>query len=167
MLNIGEYIVKSGEGVCVVDSTVDMSFGTETRKYYLLIPVYDQKVKDYVPASGDHAGLRPVMTVEEAERLINEIPDIPETEITNEKLREQAYKDAIRSCDPRQLVGIIKNMYLRSRARKLQGKKTTAVDDRYFQMAEKALYSELGFILKKSAEEVRSQIIESAGGKEA
>ena len=39
-----------------------------------------------------------------------------------------------------------------------RGKKITATDERYFKQAEEALYTELGFALEKTNEEIRALI---------
>ena len=53
---------------------------------------------------------RKVITKQEADTLIREIPAIQAAWVENEKLRENVYKEAIKSCDLRELVKIIKNM---------------------------------------------------------
>ena len=168
MLEIGDYIVKVGEGVCRVDSEITMKVpgGSDEISYYLLVPVYDPRIKVYLPKTGSYekTEVRPVMSTEEAKKLVHSVNEIQAAEVPNEKLREETYKEAIRSCEPDKLVSIIKHMYLRSVERQAQGKKNTAMDDRYFAMAEKALYSELGFVLHKSDAEVRALIKETAEG---
>lgn len=48
----------------------------------------------------------------------------------------------------KRLVGIIKTLYLRKQERVDAGKKNTAVDERYFKLAENHLHSELAFALQ-------------------
>lgn len=161
MYSIGEYVVKAGNGVCEIRDIVKMSVpGEVVRKdFYLLIPYYDRSTKIYVSVDGHKNVIRPVMTEKAAWDLIEQLPQIEETWIENEKLREQKYKEAIRSCDPNELVGIIKNMYYRKQQRMAEGRKNTAVDERYFKMAEEILHSEIAFSIKKSRDELM-QIIE-------
>ena len=54
---------------------------------------------------------------------------------------------------------IIKMIYERKQKRLAQGKKCTATDARYFQMAENLLYMELGVALGKPKEEICKTII--------
>jgi CarD family transcriptional regulator len=75
--------------------------------------------------------------------------------IDNDKQREQKYKEAIHSCEPEKLVSIIKNMYNRKLIRTAQGKKNTAVDDRYFKLAENNLYTELAFAMEKDKDDMQ------------
>jgi CarD family transcriptional regulator len=109
--------------------------------------------------------MRRAMGEKEAWDFIDSIPVIDVKWIESDKSREQEYKNAMRSNDPRHLVGIIKNLYLRSRERENQGKKVTAVDDRYFKMAENALNSELAHALGKDKNDIRDLIAESIESK--
>lgn len=164
MLTIGDYIVKAGEGVCRVDCEIMMKVpgGVEEVPYYLLVPVSDERIRVYLPVSENYTEIRPVMSRIEAEELIDAVPSIEAAVVDNEKLRETTYKEAIRSCEPEKIIAILKHLRFRSLERQAQGKKNTAVDDRYFAMAEKALYSELGFVLEKSDDEVRDLLADSA-----
>ena len=65
----------------------------------------------------------------------------------NEKFREDSYKKCIRTCECRDLLRIIKTIYVRKQARLSHGKKTTATDERYLKLAEDHLYSEFSMLL--------------------
>lgn len=159
---IGDYIVKSTDGVCKVEDILHLNMsGVDCKKeYYLLIPVGEKAEKIYVPVD-TKTNIRKAMTEEEALKLIDKIPEIEEMWVDNEKMREQRYKEAVRSGDPESLISIIKMIYLRKQKRMAQGKKTMMVDERYFQKAEQSLYSELGFALGKNKDEVCRIIEES------
>ena len=92
--------------------------------------------------------------------MIKRIPDIPTAWTNNEKMREQNYKEAVRANDPEALVAIIKMIYQRKQKRLAQGKKCTATDARYFQIAENLLYMELGVALEKPKQEICKTIID-------
>lgn len=157
MYEIGEYIVKPiNDGVCKVADIMHLNMtGTDKNKlYYLLIPIDDAKGKIYLPTDTAEATTRRAMTEDEALKLISKIPEIEEISIDDEKLREQKYKEAVRSCNPEALIAIIKMTYLRKKKRQEQGKKHTVVDERYFKMAEDFLYSELEFALNKNKDEI-------------
>ena len=64
-------------------------------------------------------------------------------------MREQNYKEAVKANDLEALVAIIKMIYQRKQKRLAQGKKCTATDARYFQIAENLLYMELGAAIGK------------------
>ena len=52
------------------------------------------------------------------------------------------------------LIGAAKTMYGRRMKRDQEGKKLTAVDERYSKLVENAIYSELAFALGKSQSEM-------------
>lgn len=160
MYNVGEYVMKPTNGVCEIKDIVDREFLDTVKQYYQLVPLSDRNAVLYVPVNRTEDSMRSVMTSNEAATLISRIPMIEESWVNNEKERERRYKEAIRSNDPEKLVGVIKLIYQRKKTRQEQGKKTTVVDGRYFDMAEKLLYSELEFAMKKSIDEVKNLIRE-------
>ena len=123
-------------------------------------PVEDEKEKIYVPVSNSASRLRLCLTKEEAWNLIKRIPEIPTAWTNNEKMREQSYKEAVKSNDPEALVAIIKMIYQRKQKRLAQGKKCTTTDARYFQVAENLLYVELGIALGKPKQQICKTIID-------
>ncbi len=160
MHQVGEYIVKAFDGVCKVEDILhpQMSGIEKDRMYYLLIPVDDPAGKIYLPLDTTDSSLRKVMDEAEARSLIGRVTEIDVLEVENERLREQCYKDAIRSCKPETWISLIKLIRLRKESRIVQGKKATVLDERYFKMAEGKLYSELGFALQLTKEEVQEQL---------
>lgn len=163
MYEIGSYVVKANNGVCQITDILHLDLpGTDKdRLYYLLIPVESKTSKLYVPTDTAEQNLRKALNEAEAWEIIHAIPDTEAAWIANDKLREQAYKEALHSCDPTALVSIIKNLYLRKQQRFEQGKKSTATDDRYFKLAEDHLYAELAFALGKDKGEMRQIIIDT------
>lgn len=163
MYKIGDYVVKPSSGVCRVDNIMhlDMSGVDRNRLYYLLVPVNDENGKIYYPVDSLAQQIRKVMTSQEAHELIERIPDIQEISISNDKLREQKYKEVVKSIEPESLLSIIKTTYLRKKDRLQKGKKNTVADENYLNLAEKMLFSELCLVLGKDKEEVHNLITES------
>ena len=78
--------------------------------------------------------------------------------VDNDKQRESMYKEAIKSCDCRELVKIIKNLQSRKLKRLSEGKKTTATDEKYIKIAEENLYSELAFAVGREIKEMQQLV---------
>lgn len=159
----GEYVVKANTGVCVIEDIQKrrLTESSAEKEYYCLAPIADSRAKVFVPVESDKSNLRKAMDEGEAMALIHDIPNIKSRWIENDKTREQEYKNAMHSNDPVALVSIIKNLYLRNKERAERGKKVTAVDDRYFKMAENALYSEIAHALRKNKDDMKQLIIDS------
>ena len=161
MFKKGDFVVNTNNGICEINDIVTMNMSGIDKEYYLLIPVAEQTAKVYVPIDLATQRIRLAMRKKDALELIESIKDIDEAYIENEKEREKTYKEALNSRDPKRLVGIIKILYLRKQERAEAGKKNTAVDERYFKLAENHLHSELAFALQVDKEKVQEMILNS------
>lgn len=161
MFDIGQQIVYGTTGVCIVNKIgpLDSASGTGDRIYYTLLPFYSKESTIYTPVDNQKIVMRPILTKEEAESLIEEIPRIEKLWITDEKQREQNYKDALAKVDCRELIRVIKTIYPRKQERLAAGKKVTANDERYFNMAEDFLYKELAISLEMELDEVADYVV--------
>lgn len=157
-----DYIIYGNHGVCKVETigTVSLPMVDKNKIYYTLRPVYKNDAVIYAPVENAKAVMRPVLTREEAEMLIQEIPQLESVWITNEKEREFQYKAALRSCDCRELIRIIKTLYGRKMNRLRDGKKVTVVDERYFRQAEEQLYGELAFAMDMERSQMADYLTE-------
>ena len=124
MFEKGQYIIYGIRGVCeVMDiTTIDRPGGPQGKLYYVLRPYYHQDSKIVTPVDSDKTVIRPLLTREEALELIDRIQDVQEMEVTEDKQREERYKEALKTCDCRVWVSMIKALYLRRKDRIEQGK---------------------------------------------
>jgi len=161
MFGIGQKVICSNKGVCIVEdiTTLDISGVDKNKKYYILKPIFISASTVYVPVDSATTSMRKILTKEEAQELISDIPQIPVLEIKNERLLEQDYKACLKTnaCD--QWVKLIKTIYERKQMRLQKGRKETAIDSKYFRIAEEVLYGELAVALDMERDRV-SQYIE-------
>lgn len=160
MFKIGDYVVYGNSGVCKVEDIGPLSIGSQDKDYYTLIPVYGRNSKLYTAVDSDKVVIRPIMTRQESDALIDEMEEIDELSICDEKRREDIYKETMRTCDCKEWVRIIKTLYTRKMDRISRGKKVTSSDERYLQMAEENLFGELAFSLQIPKEKVGEFISE-------
>ena len=86
------------------------------------------------------------------------MPTIEVLWIPDEKKRELKYKEALKTCDYRAWISIVKTLYNRKKERIAQGKKITSLDERYLKATENELYSELSLILGVPKKEMEAFI---------
>ncbi len=160
MFRKGEYVVVGNKGVCAIEdiTTLDISGVDKKREYYILKPVYVPGSTVYVPVDAAKESMRKVLTREEAKQLIDTIPKIPLITITNDKLLEQEYRGCMKTNSCEEWIKIIKTIYLRKQKRLEAGRKVTAVDAKYFRIAEDNLYGELAVVLDIPRTEVEEYI---------
>ena len=167
MFKVGDYVVYGNSGVCRVEDIGPISIGSKDKDYYTLVPVYGRNSRLYTVVNSDKVVIRPIMTKQESDALIDEMENIDALWIGDEKKREEIYKETIRTCDCKAWVQIIKTLYLRKMDRLARGKKVTSSDERYLHMAEDNLFGELAFSLKMPKEKVGEFISEKIMAKEA
>lgn len=159
MFKKGTNVICGNNGICKVEdvTTLDFEWVDKTQKFYILRPVFSSESTVYIPV--DTNELRPALTKEEANELVKEMKNIETLPIADEKTLEKTYKELIRSCDPVCLVQLIKTLLLRKENRLLKGFKVTALDARYFKLAEDHLYGELSVVLGIPKEEMREFVL--------
>lgn len=142
-------MIYGSAGICqVVDvTTMEMDGVPKDHLYYVLRPENGNGGTIFTPVDHTKVVLRRMMTKEEVEDLLGDMPKLETLQISNEKLRENAYRECMKSCDSRELVRMIKTIYLRKKERISCGKKATATDERYLKLAEDSLYSEFSHLL--------------------
>ena len=166
MYKVGQYIIYGFEGVCRVESIgpVDIKGAQKDVNYYTLAPVY-QHGKLYVPVESK-AYSRPVMTKEEAEALIAEIPNIPceVFESSNPRLLTEHYQARIKSNDCRELLKVLRSIHAKKQSALEKGHRLGQVDERCFKQAEEKLHGELAVVLEISVQDVRQYITDALEG---
>lgn len=156
MYKVDDLVVYGKNGVCrvVKIGTLAIPMADSDKKYYTLEPVYQHEEVIYAPVENCKIAMRPIMSKDEAKALIDEMPDIDIISCDNDREREMQYKSVLQACDSRELVRVIKDLYMRKEKRLLEGKKATVIDERYFKQAEEQLYGELAYALEMNKDEV-------------
>ncbi|MCQ2512638.1 MAG: CarD family transcriptional regulator [Lachnospiraceae bacterium] len=162
VFQVGQLIVYGNTGVCRVEKIgpPDLVGAAEGVDYYTLSPYYSKNSRIFTPCDNDKVVMRPVISKREAKKLVDDIPEIELLCIVDEKSREERYKETMRSCDCREFVSIIKTIYERKLQRLAEGKKVTASDEKYYNMAEDKLYGELAIALEMDKVKVKEYIKE-------
>ena len=152
MYQVGEYIVHPGQGVCKVDEVV-----SEPQETYLLQPVgVRNPVRISFPVASE-ARLRPVLSRDEAQELIDEYPQLSPDSYTERSLalEEEHFKDQIRRGTCRDTVRIVKTFRLRIAEVRSRNKKPPVVYERILKQASERSLSELAVALGITPDDVR------------
>ena len=112
MFEVGEHVICGSKGVCIVEkvTTLDIPGVEKERLYYILKPIYMAASTVYVPVDATKPEMRKVLSRDEADELINNIPDIPTILCTNEKLLEQEYKSCMKTINCEEWIKVIKTI---------------------------------------------------------
>ena len=160
MFEINDPIFFSGTGVCRITGIQAVKFGTmEEQECYVLKPVADPSSCLYIPVMNDEvqSDIRPVLTQEAVSHLIHMMPQEESIWISNDRDRCKDYLAKIQSCDSRQLIKIIKTLYIEKNINS-KTKRLNTSDAKIMSIAEKLLYEEFAFVLGIDPKEVVSYI---------
>lgn len=162
LFEINDYVFHGGSGVCVVEDICvpeHLRGGDVSRQYYRLHPLYEAGSVVYTPIDNPRSIMRKITSRQEAEALIQSLPNVEQLQIENDKYREAEYREALKTNNCAEWLRVIKTIYLRNCDRK----RPRQPDDRFLRMAEDLLYGELAVPLGIPKEQVREQILAQLG----
>lgn len=162
MFSVNDTVVYGTDGVCTVTDITTRVFAKEKAEYYVLTPIHQSGACIYVPTASEALlrKMRRVLSAEEIRQLIADIPQESCQEwITDEASRRAAFKAILQSGDRRELVRMIKTIYLHGQEQKQNGRKLHHSDELMMKDAEKLLYDELAYVLGIRPDEVLPLLI--------
>ena len=170
MFQPGDLVVYGTTGVCRVDEITrpNLSGPDRNKTYYLLKPLHQDGVI-YAPVENAKVPMRPVISAEEAEALIDLIPTIKAEVYRGPTLQAlaQHYQSAVRTSDCRELVELMMSIYAKRRQAEAQNRRLGMVDERYMKQAERLLHGELSVALGIPLEEVQPYIAHRVAERQA
>ncbi len=162
MLNIGECVIYGNHGLCQVREILVPSFlerGKE-KQYYMMISAVDAGSVLYVPVEGAEDKIREVTGADSAEDLIEDIEEVDEIVLPEGKKAEPAILEIIKRNDVEEMMGLVKSLRKIKATREAQGKRFATLTERYLNMAEKLLYTELAYSLETEKETIKRRVLE-------
>ena len=160
MYSVNEKIHYGGSGVCVVQEIASMRFGRTRERYYVLKPVYQNTSLIYVPVENEQlvAKMRPVISREEVDRLIDGMAEIPTAWEEDPQVRKASFDALLRSNECRSLIVIIKTLNAHKERRQADGKNLHVADETYLREAQRLLYDEFAGALNIQPAQVHDYI---------
>lgn len=159
MFKQGDYIMYSNYGACFIDDIVEKTIGNETKLFYILHPVSEDKTRILTPINNKKVRMRAIMPLEEAKRIMNAIINRNVNLITDRRQREKTYNQILKEGNPSEIVEIINALILEENEKLKAGKNITVADKRYLEKAEKLLYSELSICLNIEMDQVKEKVL--------
>lgn len=156
MFQANDTVIYGAHGVCNITEVTKKDFCGERREYYALTPVYNGGTTIYVPADNPTltGKMRRVLSAEEIYRIIHSMPREETLWVENEPERRVRYQTILTGGDRRELVGMIKALYLHKQDQLAKRKHLHASDEIFLRDAEKLLYDEFALVLDIEPEQV-------------
>ena len=169
MFQIGETVFYSGSGICRIDSITSREFGDEMRDYYVLIPEHAAKSVVYLPVDNQAlvSRMRAPLTEEQVLRLIHKMPEQGCRWMGDENRRELGDERILRDGDQREIILLIRSIYLHQQQLREKGRKLHQCDERALREGQQMLSDEFSHVLHIQPEEVENYIIQMLDGQTA
>lgn len=162
MFQKGDFVTYGCKGVCEIKdvTTLKMDGVPKDKLYYEMQLLLDAGSKIFTPV--EHEGsknvMRSVLTPEEAKELLEELPQLEEPWIKEDRAREEMYRYAINHSDAKAMLAMIRSLYGRRKDRVAQGRKLAVMDSKYLRIAEDNLFSELSLSLQVAQERIGNYV---------
>lgn len=151
MYSVGDYLVHPGQGVCQVR---DVTSGPQA--VYQLLPVGKRHPVHISFPVANEERLRPVLTRDEAERIIEDYPtiEVERFQARNNSLEEEHYRTEMRQGSCRDSVRIVKTFRARIAELSARNKKPPVAYERILKEARERSCSELAVALGCTPDDV-------------
>lgn len=156
MFEINMDVIYGMNGVCRIVDIRNETFGEEEKLYYVLNPISDLDATIYVPVNNPKSvsKMKTILTKDEVYELIHSMPQEPIIQEKNSKVRKEIFTQIIKEGDRRELIKLIKTVYVQKKQREKEGKKVWASDETALKKAERILYEEFAVVLELHYDEV-------------
>ncbi|MDU2157108.1 CarD family transcriptional regulator, partial [Clostridium sp.] len=158
MFKINDYVVYGSNGVCKVTDIEQVTLRNEELEYYILSPVYNEKMTIKTPVNNQKILMRELMTKAEIVNLLKEISKNETVEIEDSRRRVEEYKAIIRRGNAEELIKVINSIELEKDEKISIGKKLNKTDEDIMISASKQLYQEMAIVLDIDVDEVQDYI---------
>lgn len=161
MYQIGDLIIYGGTGVCRVEEIGTRNGG---QLYYTLMPLY-QSCKIFTPVENLKVFMRPIVSRQEADDLIDQIPNIRAEVYHSKAVREltEHYEARLKTYNCRELLELTMSIYAKKQETLAQKRRIGAVEESFLRRAEDLLFSELAAALEIDRAEVQPYIAARVG----
>ena len=130
MFCVGDIVVYGAQGLCKVDGIgpLPMKFADKSKRYYTLHTCKQPSMTIYAPVDNQTVVMRQPLNRAQAETLISEMPQYAVVPIMDAKERESRCREALQTCDCREIAKMIKGLHDRHEIRVQHKKHDTAAD---------------------------------------
>jgi CarD family transcriptional regulator len=159
LYKVNDIIVYSNGGVCVIRDIGIPDFVESKETYYQMQSLSDTNNGTiYVKVNHDDTKLRAIITEDEANELLANIPIMEPLYSPNDKVRDREYNEIIKSCQCERALCMMKGIFKERLLKIASGKKLCMNDDRNLLRISKLLNIEFATALKISIEQAEAKL---------
>ena len=160
MYKVGDVIIYTLFGICKITEETERPFNGQINKFFILEPLNNQKTKMTVPQDNPIilSRLHSLLSPEEVNTLIQEIPFIEPIWIENDNQRKRDFGEIVKSGDQTKILQLMKSIYVHSLGLKDKGRKLHVSDEQCMKDGEKLILDEFSYVLNRDRNELLIEI---------
>lgn len=168
MFKINDCVVYRTNGVCRITDIKKEQFGSETKEYYVLTPVFGNTSTVYVPLDSKELTdkMKQIIPAQEVHGIIDRALHCPTKWIENDRQRSKEYSAILEKGDAVELFSLVGILIHHKEELEAAGRKFRVTDKRIMEAAQKILYEEFAISLNIDIENVSSYIRKELNDKE-
>ena len=153
MYHIGQCVTHSMHGAGTISGIIEQRPDGQTKLYYILT-LMKGGLQLYIPCDGcEKAGLRPIMTQQEAQELLQSFSALEAEPVGNWNQRYRENMERLKSGQPRQVAVVVKSLLLRETQKHL-----STGERKMLNTALQILSSELALVLGLTFAEAEARV---------
>lgn len=166
MFQLGDYVVYGIHGVCRICDMEERTVDRMRVNYFVLEPLEQSGSRYLIPTHNEAAlsKLRPVMSQQELQDLLQSEAVHMDTWIEDENLRKQRYRELINNGDRLALLQMIRSIHAHKLTQAAAGRKIHLCDENFLRDAERLLSSEFSLILGVEKDAVGEYVLSALQG---
>ncbi len=163
MFSIGDVVMYGSSGVFSITDIRQEKFGEKPELYYVLNHREQHDMVVYCPVNNPKIPMRRLLSKEEIYALIRTMPNAEGEWIDDDRERNRAFTEILRSGDREALVRLVKTLYYKKQERLSERRKLRVSDEKLLKEAETILHEEFAHVLDIRTDEVLPFILGELG----
>lgn len=166
MYKVDDIIIYGKMGACrITDITVPKHLNAANRQLYYVLKSFSDNCVIYTPVD-TAVYMRPVISAEEADRLIDRIPTMPFEAYDDDSTKDlvRHYESALESHSCEDLLRLTRSIYAKKQLADDEGRKLGPIDQRFMKQAEDILFGEFSLAFGIPKDQVSEYIASRVEG---
>lgn len=158
MFKVGDLIIYSTHGVCMVDDISERSYRDEKRNYYVLHPVDEPNLSISVPVDSDKVVMLDIMGKDEARKVLKAFEEPGIEWIDDAKKRNKKYKKMISTGERDDIIKIANTLMRKQKEAKLNKERMYDQDRKMLEYIQRIMFQELAASLETTVDKIINRI---------
>jgi len=156
MHQLGEVVIYTTYGICKIKEFRELTLGGVTKRYYVLMPLGEEKTELTVPIDNPITALRvhKLLSADEVTTILGQIASMEPYWIENENERKKEFSDIIKNGNRFETLRLIKSIRYHQIEIKDKNRKLHVCDETSMKEAEKLIFDEFSYVLNKNKSEI-------------